>query len=509
MPTLNWLTRKEDIKASGQVPYRILETAGKGVYGDLNNSNLLIQGDNLAALKALIPFYAGKVKCVFIDPPYNTQSAFTHYDDNLEHSQWLSLLYPRLELLRELLSEDGSIWITLNDNEVHYLKVVMDEIFGRKNMITNVIWHSTKSVTSTAIISAAHTNILLYFKKREYWVHNRTEFRLPESGEGFSNPDNDPRGPWKADPFQVGGWRPNQQYEITNPKTRKVYRPNHGSSWKNDYKKFEILMQDGRIIFGATGDAGPQRKRFLSDAKKRGRVATTLWNDVDTTTNGTQHSKQLFGNDNAFTNPKPEKLLQRIMQLATNDNDLVLDSFLGSGTTAAVAHKMNRRWIGIEIGEHAQTHCIPRLEKVIAGEQGGISKVVTWQGGGGFRFLRLGKEIFMPDGSINPQITFAVLAAHLWFAETHTPYNGKGKSPFLGIHDGIGYALLYNGILQDKKTNGGNILTATTLAKIRKDAPAGFAGKVMVYANGCRFGKARMQTENLECKQLPYDCKKC
>ena len=170
---------------------------------------------------------------------------------------------------------------------------------------------------------------------------------------------------------------------------------------------------------------------------------------------------------------------------------------------------MNRRWIGIEMGDHTRTHCIPRLEKVIAGEQGGISKAVNWEGGGGFRFVRLGEEIFMPAGSINPHITFAALAAHLWFTETRTPYNGENKSPFLGVHNDIGYALLYNGILQDKKVNGGNILTAETLAKIRKDTPAEFDGKVMVYANGCRFGKARMEMENLECKQLPYDCQRC
>ncbi len=213
-----------------------------------------------------------------------------------------------------------------------------------------------------------------------------------------------------------------------------------------------------------------------------------------------------FNSDNVFTTPKPEKLLQRVLHLATNPGDLVLDSFLGSGTTAAVAHKMGRRWIGIEMGEHAHTHCIPRLEKVIAGEQGGISKAVNWQGGGGFRFLRLGEEIFLPDGGINPQITFPVLAAHLWFAETRAPYAGGGKSPFLGVHENTGYALLYNGILRDKKVNGGNILTAATLADLRKDAPAKFDGKVVVYANGCRFGAARMQAEKLEFKQLPYDC---
>ncbi|MDD9871523.1 MAG: site-specific DNA-methyltransferase, partial [Gammaproteobacteria bacterium] len=422
MPTLTWLTRDDDIKAAAAVPYRLLEAAPEHDGGgeDDRSENLLIQGDNLHALKALLPYYAGRVKCVFIDPPYNTRQDFAHYDDNLEHTQWLEMMYPRLELLRALLAEDGSIWVTVDDSEAHYLKVIMDEIFGRSNFVTNVIWNSTKSVTGTAIISVAHTNMFLYFKKMDYWVKNREEFRLVESGEGFTNPDNDPRGPWKADPFQVGGWRPNQQYEITNPTTGKVYLPKTGNSWKNDYEKFKFLMEDGRIVFGKRGTAGPQRKRFLSEAMERGRVAKTLWDDVETTTSGTRHSQKLFGEKNAFPNPKPEELIQRVLQLATAEGDWVLDSFLGSGTTAAVAHKMGRRWIGIEMGEHAVTHCIPRLQKVIDGEQGGISKAANWSGGGGFGFYRLGSEAFTADGKINPAITFPTLASHVWFSETGT-----------------------------------------------------------------------------------------
>ena len=198
--------------------------------------------------------------------------------------------------------------------------------------------------------------------------------------------------------------------------------------------------------------------------------------------------------------------MQRIIHLATQPGDLVLDSFLGSGTTAAVAHKMQRNWIGIEMGDHTQTHCIPRLEKVIEGEQGGISEAVEWKGGGGFRFMQLGEVIFLPNGKINPKITFVNLAAHLWFAETSTPYDMRNSSPFLGVHEGVGFALLYNGVLRDKKVNGGNILTGQTLDAIRANAPTNFLGKIVVYANGSRFGPARMQMENLECRQLPYDC---
>lgn len=371
---------------------------------DPNTENMLIHGDNLLALKALLPEYEGKVKCIYIDPPYNTGNAFEHYDDSVEHSTWLSLMKPRLELLRMLLGEAGSIWVSLDDNEFAYLKVLMDEIFGRNNFLGDIIWNSTKSVTNTAIISTAHTHNLVYFKQKDYWIKNRSEFRLPEDGEGFANPDNDSRGPWKADPFQVGGWRPNQQYEIVNPKTGKVYKPNKDCSWKNEYNKFQELLNDGRIVFGKTGDGGPQRKRFLSEATERGKVATTLWTKIETTTNGTQHSKYLFGDD-AFSNPKPEQLLQEILNLSSSEGDIILDSFLGSGTTAAVAHKLNRKYIGVELGEHAYTHCKVRLDKVIDGlDEGGISKAVNWKGGGAYKFYELAPSFIAQDEFGNPII---------------------------------------------------------------------------------------------------------
>jgi len=197
--------------------------------------------------------------------------------------------------MEQLLKNDGVVFISVDDREVFYLKIVCDEIFGSNNFLNDIIWNSTKSVTNTAIISVSHTHNLVYFKNKEFYIKNRTMFRLEEDGKGFANPDNDPRGPWKADPFQVGGWRPNQQYEIVNPKTGKVYRPNEGCSWKNDYQKFQELLADNRIVFGVNGVAGPQRKRFLYEARERGKVAKTIWDDVGTTRNGTQHLKKLFG----------------------------------------------------------------------------------------------------------------------------------------------------------------------------------------------------------------------
>ncbi|QCZ36712.1 DNA methyltransferase [Mycoplasma nasistruthionis] len=352
------------------------------------NDNLIIKGNNLIALATLLTKYENKIKCIYIDPPYNTGKDSFNYNDRFNHSTWLTFMKNRLELAKKLLKDDGVIFVSLSDSEAHYCKVLMDDIFGVENFLNDIIWNSTKSVTNTALVSVSHTHTLVYFQNKDYYIKNRTEFRLKEDGEGFSNPDNDPRGPWKADPFQVGGWGPNQQYEIINPKTGVKYLPNEGCSWKNDYNKFQELLQDNRIVFGVNGEAGPQRKRFLYEAQERGRVAKTIWDDVGTTTNGTMHLKKLFGK-NIFSNPKPEQLIERILELSTNENDVVLDFCLGSGTTAAVAHKMGRKYIGIEQMDYIQNITVERLKKVIEGEQGGISKSVNWQGGGSFVYCEL------------------------------------------------------------------------------------------------------------------------
>lgn len=358
---------------------------------DTIKDNLIIKGNNLLALHTLKSEFAGKVKLIYIDPPYNTGNDSFAYNDNFNHSTWLTFMRNRLLVAKELLREDGSIFISLDDSEAHYAKVLCDEIFNENNFLSDIIWNSTKSVTNTAIISVSHTHNLVYFKNKDYFVKNRLEFRIKEDGEGFSNPDNDFRGVWKADPFQVGGWRPNQQYEITNPNTGVVYKPNKGASWKNDYVKFQKLLEENRIIFGTDGKSSPQRKRFLSEALERGKVAKTLWTDLETTTNGTQHLKQLF-KDYVFSNPKPEGLIQRIIELATKENDIILDYHLGSGTTASTAHKMKRQYIGVEQMNYIETVSVERLKKVIDGEQGGISKSVNWQGGGSFVYLELAKN---------------------------------------------------------------------------------------------------------------------
>lgn len=506
MPILHWLDRDKDVRRAEAVQFRLLEAVDEFSYGDTASSNMLIQGDNMEALKALLPYYAGQIKCIFIDPPYNTRSAFEHYDDNLEHSQWLSMMYPRLEFLRELLSEDGSIWITIDDNEAHYLKVILDEIFGRKNFIANIVWQKKYTLANDAIwLSDNHDHILLYAKNKSIWRPNKLP-RTEASNKTYKNPDNDPRGVWMSDNYtcnKSADERPNLYYEITNPFTKEKIWPKRTRVWGYDAKAHEENVKHNLVYWGVDGkNKVPRLKRFLNSLKSGGRVSETVWLHQDV--GHTQDAKReclSFNSDFPFSTPKPEKLIRRILHLATNVNDLVLDSFLGSGTTAAVAHKMGRRYIGIEMGDHAMTHCQPRLKKVIDGEQGGISQSVNWSGGGGFRFYRLGPPIFDSEGRINADIKFTQMAAHIWFSETKTPFTkAEVLSPFLGIHNGVAYYLLFNGILGDKTSGGGNVLTKQILKQLEPhDGPR------VIYGEMTRISADRLKSLNIIFKQIPYD----
>lgn len=506
MPTLDWLTRDDDLKTASRVHYRLLEADPALSVGDPASGNMLIQGDNLDALKSLLPYYAGRVKCIYIDPPYNTRSAFEHYDDNLEHSQWLAMIWPRLELLRELLSEDGSIWVSIDDNEGHYLKVVLDEVFGRRNFISNVIWRKNYSPKSTAKhLSEDHDHIIVFAKNEDVWRPNMLP-RSEKQDKAYKNPDNDPRGPWKTSDLSARNFYSQGTYPVTTPTGRLVAGPPTGRYWAISPENFQKLAADNRIWWGKDGTAIPQQKRFLSEVRQ-GVVPQTFWNydEVGHTQDAKKEIVQLFGTD-VFGTPKPETLIQRILHVATNTGDLVLDSFLGSGTTAAVAHKMGRPYIGIEMGDHAVTHCASRLAKVIDGEQGGISQAVGWHGGGGFTFYRLGEPVFDEEGRIKPGIRYAHLAAHVWFSETGLPVTDAPAGPFLGVHDGTGYALLYNGVLGDRRSQGGNVLTNATLDLIRAGS-GGFAGPITVYGEATRLGAARLRDEGVTFKQTPYDVK--
>ena len=357
--------------------------------------NMLIHGDNLLALKALEAEYSGKVKCIYIDPPYNTGNAFEHYDDGYEHSIWLSLMRDRLEILKNLLTDDGSIWISLDDNEQAYCKVLCDEIFGRKNFVCNVIWQKKYSPANDAKwLSDNHDFIIVYAKNKENWRPNLLP-RSEEMNARYKNLDNDPRGPWKPGDLSVKTYTVSCDYPITTPSGR-VVTPPESRCWVLSRERFEELRADNRIWFGPTGNNVPAIKRFLSDVKQ-GSTALTVWtyDEVGHNQDAKKEVKE-FNSSDVFATPKPEKLIHRILTLATKPGDLVLDSFLGSGTTAAVAHKMGRRWIGIEMGDHIYSHCLPRLKRVIDCEDaGGITHSVKWQGGGGFKFYELGSTLIV------------------------------------------------------------------------------------------------------------------
>ena len=388
--------------------------------------NRLIFGDNLLALKALEQEFTGKVKCVFIDPPYNTGSAFTHYDDGLEHSIWLGLMRDRLEIIRRLLAEDGSLWITIDDNEAHYLKVLCDEIFGRANFVCNAIWEKADSPRNSARqFSTDHDHLLVYSKGPD-WIPKKLA-RTDEANSIYENPDNDPRGPWlPGDPYANKPYSKGQ-YTITGP-TGREFSPPAGRFWRISEEKLRELDNDGRVWWGPTGNARPSIKRYLSEVGDL--VPRTLWSKDDVGSNRTSKNEMraLFPGDESFGTPKPERLLKRVLEIATNPGDLILDSFAGSGTTGAVAHKMGRRWIMVELGEHCHTHIIPRLKKVIDGEDtGGITKAVGWQGGGGFRYCRLAPTLIVHDRWGNPVINPEYNAAQL--AEALAKLEGFSYAP--------------------------------------------------------------------------------
>jgi adenine-specific DNA-methyltransferase len=331
------------------------------------------------------------------------------------------------------------------------------------------------------------------------WKEHRN--LLPSTGKGYTNPDNDQRGSWRSIPFSAQGYRPNQMYKIETPAGGLVDPPK-GRCWAATEPVYLKYKADDRIYFPNKGKGRPRVKQFAGEEK--GLVPMTLWlaSDVGNTEQSKKEILDLFQEESPFATPKPERLLQHIITIATNPGDLVLDSFLGSGTTAAVAHKMGRRYIGVEMGDHAVTHCVPRLQKVIEGEQGGISKDVQWKGGGGFRFMRLGPPIFDNTGVLNSDIRFPNLAAHIWFSETHTGWRGKADSPLLGIHKGIAYYLLYNGILGNRRPGGGNVLNTSTFKKL----PAHDGPKV-IYGEWSQWREDRLRRERITFKMIPYEIK--
>lgn len=566
MPTLSWLTRDEDLKTAGRAPYRLLQEVTELGHGDPGTGNMLIQGDNLEALKSLLPFYAGQVKCIYIDPPYNTGAAFEHYDDSLEHSRWLAMMWPRLELLRELLAEDGTIWMSIDDNEGHYLKVIMDEVFGRKNFVNDVsvrmklnagasgggedkrlkksvehllcytknydgdsgfrkfhdVYEEENLFDVIDTMSASgqswkYTSVLLgygdlvesktildgsggkietsrYSGLKRTTINNLVKLGTAKEAAYFDNFErifSDTNAQTSIRSRVIEAYNSLEDDEIVVTR----YIPRSGRDKNKVVEHYYISPTIRRVIW--LRDTAEKRGKSLVKREKLG----TYWDGLPLN-NLTKEGDVQFPNGK-----KPEALIQKIFDLATNPGDLVLDSFLGSGTTAAVAMKMRRRFIGIELGDQAVSHCRLRLKNVVSGEQGGVSKAQNWTGGGGFRFWRLGPPVFDETGRISDGIAFATLAAHVWFSETSTPLDPKAKGPLLGVHGNRAVALLYNGVLGDKRPDGGNVLIRQTLAIVREALPVDFDGDLIVYGERSALTPATLAREHVAFKQTPYDVK--
>lgn len=522
MPTLTWTGKEDALRAASLVPFRLLEphtTAKGGIVGDPKaaQDNLLIQGDNLEALKALLPYYAGRVKCIYIDPPYNSKSAFGQYDDNLEHSKWLSMMYPRLQLLYELLHDSGVIFVSIDDREHEYLKCILDEIWGRTNYLGPIIWEKKKKPSFLSNFGVITENILVYAKR----LKASPNLLFGETTRGKKYPINNAGNGVRTLTFPANSVSFNMADQCIEPmdmsegniitklldkvvivggKNRDAFRLE--GEWRYSQATVEEIISSGESIRISKVPFRPNHIKTGGEPKKLKNLLSVAHYKMATYEDATAESEGLFGR-NSFDYPKPELLVETLIESVAEEGDLILDSFLGSGTTAAVAHKLGLHWIGIEMGDHAVTHCLPRLQKVIDGEQGGISEVVSWKGGGGFRFVKLGDTLFDAFGRLNPKVKFADLAAFVWWRETKAPAIGgsiKATSPFLGVHEGRGLYLLYNGILGDKRSKGGNVLTPAVLASLpNHDGPR------IVYAEATTYSPSSLSRMNITFKQIPYD----
>lgn len=516
MPFLDWINKNQATQTVKETPYCLLRN--EGIYGE-DSENLLIQGDNLLALKALKPLYEGSIKCIFIDPPYNTKNAFAHYDDKLEHSQWLSMMYPRMALLRELLSEDGILFCTLDETELAYLTVMMDEIFGRKNNCGLLVWEKKKKPSFlNANMGGVTEYVLAYAKNRS----KSPAFIGGVTTEGKKYPLNNAGNGLKTLLFKKGSIKFKCRDQVFEPqdmsdgniktKLLDTLEVEGGvnkddfrleGEWRYSQNKLDEILQNNEQIIISKAPFRPNHIKAGGEPKKMKNLLSIAHYDMSTYEDATSEGENLFGSDTAFDYPKPEKLIYTLINAVTEEGDLVLDSFLGSGTTAAVAHKMGRRWIGIEMGEHAKTHCIPRLEKVMSGEQGGISSLVEWTGGGGFNFCTLSSSIFDADGAINQEVNYDTLAAFVWNFETKRPGKAKYQAPLIGIHNNVAYYLLYNGILGDRKPESGNVLTTKVLKLLNELFP--YDGPKVIYGEACSLGENKLDAERITFKQIPYD----
>jgi len=379
--------------ANGEIRYHLSHQPGEDAptpSGTTENS--VIQGDNSIALALLKQRYAGKIRCAYLDPPYNNQERYTHYADAQNHEDWLDDIVTCLRQIKSLLSQDGSVWISIDDRQVHYLKVALDEIFGRENFVSTIIWQQRTTRENRKVFSNNHEYILVYAVDVREFKRTRGLLEWDDTVlNRFKNPDADRRGRWQSVSanVQAGHATKSQFYDLVAPNGKR-HKPPKGRCWVYNQVRMKQEVAKANVWFGKDGNGVPRLKRFLKEAK-RGFTPHTLWlaDEVGTNDSAKKHLLDMFPNLALFDTPKPEALIQRVLSIASEPNDLVLDAYLGSGTTAAVAHKMGRRYIGIERGDHAATHCVERLRKVIAGEEGGISGKTGWKGGGAFHFYTL------------------------------------------------------------------------------------------------------------------------
>jgi adenine-specific DNA-methyltransferase len=537
MPTLNWIGKEAVVKHHQEVPFRLLEPvpalschagelAGAGAAG---GGNLVVHGDNLHALKALLPRYAGQVKCIYIDPPYNTGNEGWVYNDNVSspeirrwlgevvgregetldrHDRWLCMMYPRLVLLRQFLREDGAIFVSIDDNEVAALRLLLDEIFGYNNFVTSIAWHKRVSPANDAKYFSSDLDwILVFARKIDLWRPNRLSMTEGQLGN-YRNPDGDARGAWNSSAYtcaKTADERPNLYYAIRQPHTGVDIWPNRNRVWAYEKSTHDRHISENMIYWGSDGRSEkPRLKKFLSSAKQV--VPRTFWT-ADTAGHNQEGKLELIDLDIKlhFATPKPTRLIERILQIATDKDSLVLDSFAGSGTTAHAVLKQNaedggnRRFILVEMDESIATGVTAeRVRRVATGYTS--AKGIRVEGlGGGFQFCRLSAEpLFTPEGEIRPDVTFAQLAEFVWFAETGAGFTGTADSPLLGVHEGRALYLLYNGILADRAPDGGNVLTAAVYAGLPPHE-----GPKTIYAAANRLGSLTGR-EGIVFKQTPY-----
>ncbi len=533
MPTLNWIGKEAVLNHHRDVPFHLLRDVPALSVGDPGSGNLLVEGDNLLALKALLPYYAGQVKCIYIDPPYNTGNESWVYNDNVNspeirawlgqvvgkqgedlsrHDKWLCMMYPRLVLLRQMLREDGSLWMSIDDNEMHHARAILDDIFGQQNFVSCVSWEKAYAPKSSAKhLSDRHEYILLYARNKDRWERNLLP-RTEKQNVNYKNPDDDPRGPWRPNNLAARNYYSRGTYAIKCPGGRIISGPPKGSYWRVSEDRLWEMDAEGRIWWGEDGNNVPAPKIYLSEVKQ-GVVPETIWfhKDVGHSQEGKKEILKILPDTaDVFTTPKPTRLIRHILQIATNPGDLILDSFAGSGTTGHAVLQQNvedngqRRFILIEVEpDIAKLVTAERLKRVIHGYSD------TKGLGGGFRYCTLGETLFDADGQIRGGVvTFADLARHVYFTETGSPLPAEAApssatpSPLIGVHNDTAIYLLYNGILDDVRPDTGNVLTRALLAALPPHA-----GPKVIYGNGCLLSQEYLKQHGIIFRQTPYQIK--